>query len=97
MAFDEHTVQQVWDSARALPSHDPTLWRQDQCGAWIKRDHYAALDSDYGWHIENVTSGEADRPENLRAFHRENHFDRANGTPHCRIRGEPETLVNIRI
>ncbi len=95
MDLSEETVQQVWDRARARPNRDPTTWRQDECGAWIKRSHYLNDRSDYGWHIENVTPGGPDAPENLRAYHLRNHFDQGVGRSYCAVVGEQQTLTNV--
>ena len=49
------------------------------------RNQFGHDDSEFGWKIQNVSSGEADTPENLRPFHCRNHFDAANKRPHCQV------------
>ncbi|MEW5943770.1 MAG: hypothetical protein AB1710_07955 [Pseudomonadota bacterium] len=85
MGFNEELVKQVWEKARASYDADSDLWREDECGAWINRHHYGRRDLEFGWLIENVSAGGPDTPENLRAFHHGNAFDRAGGHPKCHV------------
>ena len=88
MAYREELVDAVWQSARALSDFDAEVWRRDVCGAWIRREHYEHARSDFGWKIVNVSAGEPDVPENLRALHHANDYDRANHRPKCRVRAD---------
>ncbi len=85
MEFDGYIIQQVWEKCRATSDQDPTEWRKDECGAWVKRDHYGNEESEYGWKIANVSKGGPDELENLRPFHHANSFDIAVGRPKCHI------------
>lgn len=86
MEFSDDIVQRVWERGRAIGERDPTEWRQDECGAWIRRGHYGSPSSEFGWKIDNVTpGGPADNPDHLRPFHRDNTFDRGAGRTHCRV------------
>lgn len=88
MAFSEEIVEQVWEKARALSSQDSNEWRQDECGAWLRRDAYRHEQSEYGWVIVNVSLGGAEVVENLRPLHCSNTFDRANSKAHCHVTAE---------
>jgi hypothetical protein len=68
-----------------MPEADPATFRQDACGAWIRRDQFGHERSEFGWTIVNVSAGAPDAPEHLRPFHCRNRFDRASNTPHCRV------------
>ena len=92
MEFNDETVQGVWEKARATNDKDPTDWRKDECGAWIKHSHYDNQVSEFGWKIENVTPGEHHALENLRPFQHENSFDEATGQSHCRVTADREGL-----
>jgi hypothetical protein len=94
MELSQQLVQQVWDNARAVLGNDPNTWRKDECGAWMKRNHYQNHDSEFGWKIENVSPGGPDEPSNLRAIHWQNEFDRASGHAHCRITADPDGIAN---
>jgi hypothetical protein len=50
-----------------------------RCSNWWSRHEH----SEFGWKIENVTAGEPEVPENLRAFNVRNGFDVASKQPHC--------------
>ena len=88
MAFDDKTIERVWQKARAMTEPTSELWRQDECGAWIRRDHYGAAHSEFGWKIENVSAGGADVLENLRPFHHANGFDRATRQARCHVKAD---------
>ena len=57
MVYSKEIADQVWENARAMPDKDPTEWRKDECGAWIKREHYGNNTSEFGWKIERVSPG----------------------------------------
>lgn len=88
MAFSDDLIQAVWEKARQMPDRDMTVWRRDQCGAWLHREQYNNPDSEYGWKIENITPGGPNILDNLQAFHWQNSFDIANGKPHCRVKAD---------
>lgn len=75
MAYSDNLVQQVWEKGRAYAEIDGGTWREDECGAWIRRDEYGRTDSEFGWRILNVSGGGADTLENLRPFHHSNGYD----------------------
>ncbi len=77
-------IDAVWQHGRAMPEADSSLWRQDACGAWMRRDHFGREDSEFGWKMERISAGSPDSPETLRPFHVRNHYDIANRRPHCR-------------
>ena len=83
MDWKEELIESVWQHARATSEADPSVWRQDMCGAWIRRDQFGHAGSGFGWKIENITSGEPNISENLRPFHLGNRFDVGSNTPHC--------------
>ncbi len=81
----ERIVAEAWQHGRAMPPIDDSIWRQDACGAWMMREHFGHADSEFGWKIEKVAVENADRGGLLRPFNWRNHFDIANGRPHCDI------------
>jgi hypothetical protein len=84
-ARNEQLIDALWQHGRAVPEADPAHWRQDVCGAWMRREHFGRGDSDFGWKLERLSPGGAETPDNLRPFNVRNHYDIANGRPHCRI------------
>lgn len=99
MAYSEELIQQVWEKARVLPDQDPVEWRQDECGAWLKRQAYNQGIADHGWVIVNTSPGGPDTLENLRPLHCGNTFDLATGKAHCHVTADrsgvqPTAAVN---
>ena len=64
---------------------DASAWRQDACGAWMRRDQFGHEQSEFGWKVENVSKGGPDTLENLRPFHWRNSFDIGNNAAHCKV------------
>ncbi|HEY0918260.1 hypothetical protein [Devosia sp.] len=83
MAFSEKLVQEAWERARASADQDPSVWRLDECGAWMRREHYGRENSEFGWKVEITSAGGPETIENLRAFNMGNAFDRAQGSAKC--------------
>lgn len=77
MRLGAKTVAQVWERARVVDGLDSDQWRKDECGAWMRREHYAREDSEFGWRIVNVSAGGPDTTENLRPLHWRNAYDPA--------------------
>jgi hypothetical protein len=85
MKLTEEQIEQVWERGRVMPDADLSVWRQDACGAWMRRNHFGHENSEFGWKVENIAAGAPDSPENLRPFHCRNHFHAGNGKPHCHV------------
>ena len=95
MGYNEQLIQQVWEKARASADINAELWREDECGAWINRRHYGDGVSDFGWKIVNVTAGEPDTLENLRAFHHRNAYDPASQQAKCHVTADRTGLATF--
>lgn len=82
--FTEKIVQTIWEKARIVEGYDSDSIRKDACGAWIIREHYGMLDSDYGWVIDHVYPlilGGGDDQVNLRAMQWENEASKGGDYP----------------
>ena len=77
-------VEAVWQRGQEMPESDATHWRQDACGAWMRREHYG-LKGDFGWKMEKVSPGGGETAENLRPFHWKNGYDIGNSRPRCQL------------
>ena len=88
MAFSQEMIQKIWNRGRVIAEQDPAVWRKDECGAWMRREHYGRESSEYGWKIENVTAGGADTVDNLRPLHCGNSFDPGLGQAKCHVTGD---------
>lgn len=84
MEYSEQIIQQVWEQGRAISDLDSTVWRQDQCGAWMMRDKYEYAHSDYGWKIRSISPGDSG-VEDRRPFQYQNEINGANGQVQCKI------------
>ena len=92
MDYSEQIIQQIWERGRAMPYQDSTIWRKDQCGAWMMRDAYEQEHSDYGWNIRSILPGDSGALEHLRPFHHKNAFIRASGKPQCHVTSDRTSL-----
>jgi len=72
LRFSEQTIETVWRKGRTAPGHSPDLYRQDICGATIKRSEYGNRNSDYGWEIDHINPNGSDDLSNLRPLQWEN-------------------------
>lgn len=88
MEFGNEIVERVWEKARIVPERDPSEWRKDECGAWIRRSSYGGNGSEFAWKIENVSPTGSDDLDNLRPFHRDNSLDRRTGEHYCRVKAD---------
>lgn len=94
MAFSEDVVQKVWEKARAVSTHDPNTWRKDECGAWIRREHYGNRNSEFGWEINRAGPHASDETSSLRALHWQNNAHTRVGKLRCKVKAEAEGMSN---
>jgi hypothetical protein len=52
--WSEEQVESAWRRGRVLAQADASVWRQDACGAWMRRGHFGREDSEFGSKIENI-------------------------------------------
>ncbi|MEW5862602.1 MAG: hypothetical protein AB1773_03290 [Pseudomonadota bacterium] len=78
-------IDAVWEHGRVMAEADPAHWRQDSCGAWMRREHYGRQDTPFGWKLEPLDPAGPHDPTNLRPFHWRNGYDPANRRPRCRV------------
>jgi len=84
VAAGHELVDAAWQHGRVMPEADPAHWRQDACGAWMRREHYGR-EGDFGWKLARVRADGAETPESVRPFHWRNDYDIGGGRPHCRV------------
>lgn len=83
--WSDDTIQKVWEKGVKVSSNAPAEWRKDECGAWIKRDHYGNRKSQYGWEIDHISPGGSDTISNLRPLQWENNVDKSDGRLKCNV------------
>ncbi len=92
MSMGEENIQAIWEKGRGTNDRDASIWRRDECGAWIRREHYGHETSEYGWKIEVTVAGGGDELDYLRPFHRDNGFDPNTGQARCAITADREAI-----
>jgi len=98
MAFDEKTIQAVWETGVKVINNDPNVWRKDICGAWTYRSHYGSRDSQYGWEIDHISPGSSDDLMNLRPLQWQNNAEKSQGRLKCNITASGTNNVeNLRV
>jgi hypothetical protein len=85
MAFDEKTIQAVWETGVRIINNDPNVWRKDVCGGWIYRSHYGNRNSEYGWEIDHISPGGTDVLSNLRPLQWQNNAEKSEGRLKCNV------------
>jgi hypothetical protein len=85
-------IDAVWAHGRAMPEADPAHWRQDACGAWMRREHFGREDSEFGWKMERVSVDGKASAVNLRPFNIRNGYDVANGRVHRRLAADRSSV-----
>lgn len=88
MSFKPDQIEDAWEHGRTVAEADPAVWRQDACGAWIRRDQFGREGSEFGWKIENIAGGPPGTAAVLRPFHCRNRFDAANRKPRCMMKAD---------
>jgi 5-methylcytosine-specific restriction endonuclease McrA len=82
MAFNQETIDAVWEKGSIPVKEKKDEWRKDQCGAWIKYNDYGDRDSDYGWEVDHITpesKGGKSILINLRPLHWRNNAGKSDG------------------
>ncbi len=88
MAFDEDMVRKVWEKGGITEKADPEIWRKDECGAWIRRNFFENLNSQFGWEIDLIVpefEGGANDLWNLRPLQWRNRISKRAGRLVCPI------------
>ena len=97
MDWSESDLRKIWESARKIAGYDPTMFRKDACGAWIRWDKYGE-NTLYGWEVDHVfpkSMGGDDNLRNLRPMQWQNNLSKSDDYPSyvSAITAEGETNI----
>jgi hypothetical protein len=77
-------IDAAWEHGRVMPEADASIWRQDACGAWMRREQIGRQ-TEFGWKIRSLSTSAEQTPDDLRPFHWRNDFEMASGHPRCAV------------
>jgi len=85
-AFNEENKNRVWEKAQIVTGYNPSVWRKDVAGAWIKRSQYGNRSGElgFGWeidHLKPVAKGGTDDIQNLRPLQWKNNCSKGDDYP----------------
>ena len=81
--YPDHLIERIWLSAHKEQGYDPSKWRKDFAGAWIRNDLYGTRQK-YGWeigHMIPISQGGTDAIENLQPIHWQNNLRKGDNVP----------------
>ncbi len=83
-SFGPRTILAVWNKAIIVPEYNPSEFRKDRCGAWIRFADYGNVNSEFGWEIDHekpVAKGGTDDLNNLQPLYWRNNRDKSDNWP----------------
>ena len=75
----------VWAKGTVVSGNDPTVWRKDQCGAWIRRSLHGNCYNQYGWEVDRISPGGPYTIGNCRPLQWRNNRDKGDGRLKCKV------------
>ena len=94
MALSKEIIQKVWEKGRVVPEVDPDIWRKDECGAWVKHNHYGNRNSEFGWEVDHIVAGGSEDLSNLRVLQWQNYLAGGVGRVICKITADDGAIRN---
>ncbi len=82
--FSEQKIQEVWEKGMIVPGYNEDKVRKDACSAWMKREEYGNIESNYGWEIDHTkpeSKGGSSDLSNLRPMQWSNNRNKGDDYP----------------
>ncbi len=98
MSFSDDTVRAVWRKGKINSGNDASVWRKDECSAWIRFDAYGKRNTKYGWEIDHITpvaNGGSDNSSNLRPLHWKNNLRKSDGRLSCPVKSSGTSNTGV--
>lgn len=99
MTDNESKIKDLaWEKARRVEGFDPSLFRQDACGAWMRKDMYGDINNMYGWGIDYIFPkilGGTLVVENIRALNYHNIISKGRDYPSYKAVYAAEGTQNV--
>lgn len=95
--FSKEIIDFIWKKAKEIPNYNPSIWRKDFAGAWIRKDQYG-IESKYGWEIDHLkprAKGGTDDLNNLLPIHWLNNRTKSDDYPKFKTSTTSEGNTNI--
>ena len=95
MEYTKEQLDAIWRKGIVVDGYDPDFIRKDACGAWILRNSYGNLDSDYCWDVDHICpqavlekmgigEEQINNIRNLRPINHKNNLSKASDYPNYR-------------
>lgn len=97
MAHSKEFIQDIWEKGTTVRGHEKSIWRKDQCGAWIKRVEYGNRKSQFGWEIDRISAGGAYIRSNCRPLQYQNNIAKSDGRLSCVTTAAPYSSTHRNI
>lgn len=91
-------IEIAWNKARKIDGFDSNLFRQDACGAWIRKDLYGDINNMYGWGVDYIFPkilGGTMVPDNIRALNYHNIISKGRDYPSYKAVFTSEGTQNV--
>ena len=98
--YSKDQIIAVWEKAFPQANNNPSVFRKDYAGAWIRFEDFGNRNSDYGWeidHLKPVSKGGTDDISNLYPLFWKNNVTKGNDYPEWQTGWSAEGVSNKEV